>query len=307
MKHRNVVTAVASCVLAACLAGAVLTVTQLDRFRYDTAFSDSLYIPSPQVVKRLSLGYGGLLADIYWTRVVQYFGGLHHEKSMSYTLLDPLLQITTTLDPKLTVAYEFGATFLAQKPPEGAGDPDAAIRLVRKGIQANPNQWRLYYNLGYILYIEKKDYKEAARVFEEGSHVPNAHPWLKIMAAIMAQHGGEIGVSRFLWEHIYQSAEDKSIKDNALNHLVALQVDEQVDYLNALIREYHQNTGKVPASWFEMISAGYMEKVPVDPTGKPYQLMSAGRVEVRDPDSLPFITKGLPAGAAPEIAPGVLQ
>ena len=30
---------------------------------------------SPKAVKRLSLGYDGLLADIYWTRAVQYFGG----------------------------------------------------------------------------------------------------------------------------------------------------------------------------------------------------------------------------------------
>ena len=27
----------------------------------------------------MSLGYDGLLADIYWTRAVQYFGGKHHD------------------------------------------------------------------------------------------------------------------------------------------------------------------------------------------------------------------------------------
>jgi hypothetical protein len=55
-----------------------------------------LYLSSPKVLKRASLGYDGLLADIYWTRAVQYFGFRHHNfASDSYNLLAPLLEITT--------------------------------------------------------------------------------------------------------------------------------------------------------------------------------------------------------------------
>ena len=46
----------------------------------DTVLQEMLYIPSPKIVKRLSLGYSGLLADVYWTRVVQYFGAKHQAK-----------------------------------------------------------------------------------------------------------------------------------------------------------------------------------------------------------------------------------
>jgi len=296
MNSRRAITLLGTAVLLASMAGAVLMVRRLDDLRLGATARDVLYIPSPMIVKRLSLGYGGLLADIYWTRVVQYFGGKHHERSMEYKLLDPLLDITTTLDPQLVPAYEFGAVFLAQKPPEGAGDPDRAAALVEKGIRANPRSWRLYYNLGYIEYIERKDYVAAARAFERGSQVPGAHPWMKIMAAIMAQHGGEIGTARFLWQHIYESTEDENIKENAVKHLVALQVDEAVPYLEALVRQYHENTGKQAADWFEMISAGYLKGVPADPLGKPFKLLPGGRVEVQDLDSLPFITQGLPPG-----------
>ena len=34
----------------------------------------------------MSLGYDGLLADIYWTRAVQYFGSKHHEGSHSISI-----------------------------------------------------------------------------------------------------------------------------------------------------------------------------------------------------------------------------
>ena len=64
-------------------------------------------------MKRLSLGYDGLLADIYWTRAVQYFGTRHQQqRAQLQSLLAPLLEITTTLDPQLLVAYQFGANFL---------------------------------------------------------------------------------------------------------------------------------------------------------------------------------------------------
>ena len=36
---------------------------------------EALYWPSGKVLKALSLGHYGLIADIYWMRAVQYYGG----------------------------------------------------------------------------------------------------------------------------------------------------------------------------------------------------------------------------------------
>lgn len=80
-----------------------------------------LYLPSGKFLRKVSLGYEGLLADIYWTRAVQYFGGKRLAQSSEFKLLGPLLQITTDLDPHLIIAYHFGSIFLADKPLRGAG------------------------------------------------------------------------------------------------------------------------------------------------------------------------------------------
>ena len=61
------------------------------------------------------------------------------------------------------------------------------------GIEHNPDNWHLYYDLGFVYYTELKDYKSAAAVFEKGSNLPNAHPYMKIMAAQMAAHAGRPG------------------------------------------------------------------------------------------------------------------
>ena len=299
MSSQQKVTTTAALVLAVCLGGAAGVVHKLDELQSDATLQETLYIPSPAVLKRMSLGYTGLLADVYWTRVVQYFGGHHHEGAMEYKLLAPLLDITTTLDPNLVVAYEFGAVFLAQKPPEGAGDPNAAVRLVERGIRENPSAWRLYYQLGFIQYIERHDYKAAAEAFERGSQVPGAHPWMKIMAATMAEHGGDPNTAKLLWTKIYESSEDKMIKANALKRLRALKVNDDVRILDQLVRAYQQRTGLLPQSWNELIAAGYIRGTPVDPSGTPYRLSAGGEVEVQHPEDFPFLNEGMSSGAQP--------
>lgn len=294
-------TVVTSVLLVVMLAGTVLTLGRLDRLRTKAGLQEVLYFSSPKVLKRLSLGYQGLMADIYWTRAVQYFGSKHRQGAEEYKLLAPLLEITTSLDPHLVVAYQFGANFLSAKPPNGAGMPERAVELVESGIRANPQEWRLYYNLGFIYYLELHDYGKAAEAFDRGSKIPNAHPFLKVMAANMAQHAGETEMARMLWITTFESTQDRQIKFNAVAHLRALRVDDDVSGLEKLVDQYRQKTGHWPASFAELISADMLEGIPADPTGRAYRLMPDGHIEVRSPEELPFITKGVPPGYKPGV------
>lgn len=292
MTVRARVTAISVAVLSLSLAASVLVLRGIDRVRSDATLEETLYIPSPKVVKKLSFGYDGLMADIYWTRVVQYFGALHHERSKRYTLLYPLLDISTTLDPHLLPAYQFGAIFLSQQPPEGAGQPERAIEVVNRGIDANPKEWRLYYNLGFI-YYDQKDYANAARAFERGSNVPGANRYLKILQAAMTDKAGSSDTARLLWRQIYETSDDLAIRSGALAHLIALQIDEDIVVASKLVADYQNRTGHLPANFQEMVAAGWLRQVPSDPTGDPYRLLPNGRVEVHSPK--PFVHYGLPA------------
>jgi hypothetical protein len=296
MKPSHKVTLVAGTLLVLCMAASALLLRQVDRMRSGATLQEVLYISSPQALKRLSLGYDGLLADIYWTRAVQYFGSKHFAGSQHYDLLAPMLEITTALDPHLTVAYEFGANFLAPKPPNGAGMPERAVGLTEFGIRNNPDDWRLYYDLGFIYYMELKDYAHAADAFARGSQVPGAHPFLRVMAAQMAQHGGELRMAQMMWSTTYQSTEDRDVRANAATHLRALQVEQDVTNLEDSVAAYRAQTGHLPNSFADLQAAGLLHEIPVDPFGHTYKLTNDGRVEVRTPDDFPFLTKGLPPG-----------
>ncbi len=239
--------------------------------------AEILYIPSGSILRRASLGHEGLLADIYWTRAVQYFGRKRLAREARYDLLGQLLRITTTLDPHLLIAYRFGAIFLAEKPPTGAGQPEEALQLIRRGIAANPDYWRLWQDLGFIYYWELKDYRMAARIFRVGSERPGAAVWMKVMAAKIAAEGGEAGTSRLLWQEIYRQAGNDDIRRSALDHLAALDAQQAIDGLNKLLARYRAPQGREARSFRELVQAGLLPGIPVDPSGVPYALGPDGR------------------------------
>src|SRR5881396_1431987 len=101
-RSRRITTGIASALLIVMGAGSVLLLRRVDQLRTGATLEEVLYVSSPKLLKRASLGYNGLLADIYWTRAVQYYGGKHVTAgAKDYRLLYPLLEITTELDPKL--------------------------------------------------------------------------------------------------------------------------------------------------------------------------------------------------------------
>lgn len=299
MTSRQRTTFCAASILLFSMISSVLLIHHVDEIRPREIVDDTLYIASPKLLKRASLGFNGLMACIYWTRAVQYFGHRHLLRSKSFNELAPLLEITTALDPQMMPPYQFGSTFLAPKPPNGAGDPQRAIRLMQYGIQNNPDNWRLYYDLGFIYYTELKDFSNAADAFERGSRVPDAHPFLKVLAANTAQHAEEYATARLLWSAAYQNSHDESIRRNAIEHLRAIQVEEDVTNLQNAVTRFVQANRRIPTSLWEVASAEHLAGIPVDPDGIPYELSIDGQVLVANPDEFPFITKGTPAGYKP--------
>ena len=286
----------AAALLLLCFTGSAVMLRRVEKVRSGATLREVLFISSPRAAKRLSLGYDGLMADIYWTRAVQYFGSHHAQGADEYKLLAPLLEITTALDPHLTIAYEFGSTFLSTRPPNGAGMPEEAVKLAEYGIKNNPDDWHLYYNLGFIYYLELKDYKSAADAFRQGSKLPHTHPWLKILAARMSEHAGDLETARMMWSAAYQTSADQQVKANAAAHLRALDVDQTVPILEGLVDKYRKAIGYIPGNFADLLRSGMISQIPRDPTGRPYQIMPDGSVEVSQPDDLPFIEKGVPPG-----------
>lgn len=241
---------------------------------------DEVLVRSGKTMKILSLEYAPLMADIYWTRVVQYYGSKDERREKNLDGLWPLLDLATTLDPNLIPAYRFGSTFLAEARPVGAGRPDLAVELIQRGIHENPDYWRLYQDLGNTYYFMLHDYQKASDAFLQGSKNPTAAPWMKIMAARIVERGDTRQTSRFLWSEIYQSTQDPTIKENAKVHLLLLKADDDKEQLNSLLGEFAKKMGHPAESIRDLVQAGMLQRLPADPEGFPYTLSKSGQAEL---------------------------
>ena len=263
--------------------------------------SEGYMLQSPETIKKLSLGYDGLLGDIYWTRAVQYYGSKAGQPNPDFHLLWPLLDVATTLDPKLEVAYHFGAIFLSETGNIGAGRTDLAIQLVKKGIAANPDMWQLGTDLGFLYYWRMKDYPDAAAAYLQTSQIPNSPPWIKMMAARVAQTGGSIDTSQMIWSQILDSTQDAEVKKRAYRELLGLRARKDMEQLDELAETYKQRFGRYPTSEQEMRAGGLLPGIPADPDGFPYEFGPDGKAKLNSKTTfeIPAEPKVFSAPSAP--------
>jgi hypothetical protein len=254
---------------------------------------DSLYMTSGPALRRMTVGYSALAADLYWIRAIQYYGGVKlrlqkeglrttgpdGQPPQDYQLLYPLLDLTTTLDPSFNIAYRFGAIFLAEAYPGGAGRPDLAIALLQKGLAARPDKWEYMQDIGFVHYWWRHDYAAAAEWFDRASRVEGAPWFLRSLAATTLAEGGDRQSSRTMWQAIRESAEVDWLRSDAERRLMQLDAADFIDQLQVAVVRARQS-GVAAGSWQDLVRAGVLRGIPVDPTGTPLELDPSGVVQL---------------------------
>ena len=246
-----------------------------------------LYVRSPEFARRAALSFDALVADAYWIRAVQHYGRtkLTQDGTKQYDLLYPLLDLTTSLDPYFDVAYRFGAVFLAEPFPAGPGRVDQALELLEKGLRAQPNNWELAQDIGFVHYWWMQDYATAADWFTRAGDLPGAPNWLKPLAAVTLAQGGNRVSSRVLWTQVMQNADAEWLREQGRFRLRQLDAMDAIALLEQAIEQYRVRTGTRPTSWADLMRAGVLTREPVDSSDHPFRLdPESGRVLLA-PDS----------------------
>lgn len=233
-----------------------------------------LWLQDADTVRKAALGFDTLIADLYWIRVVVYFGRqrLSQDPAKNYDLLYPYLDFVTTLDARFKSAYRFGAIFLTEPHPGGPDRPDLAIKLLERGIERSPERWEYPHDIGFVHFWAHRDYTEAARWFQRAAEIPGAPIWLRSTAAAMLAQGGDRQSARQLWRHMQETADTDWIRRSAAIHLAQYDAMDAIDQLNEVLWRYEARTGRFPRDWRELIRAGVLRGIPVDPLGTPYEI-----------------------------------
>lgn len=284
--------------IVAGIAGVVSMARWLDAHRpaSDVKLEEEKLYLAGQTVRRLSLGFNGLVADWYWMRALQYVGSkvlnipkhlqLDNLGQLDLRLLAPLLDTATTLDPQFMEPYQYAAIVLPEV------DMQEAIRITKKGIAANPGAWRLYQHLGYI-YWQQGNFQVAGETYGQGAKLPGAPRWMEAMKARMATEGGSRDLAREIYTRMYEESGDSKVKEMAERRLMQLDSLDQREAIRRILTLHQSKAGRCPSSWREiepvlrslrlpMDSTG----APLDPAGTPYVLVNGNCDVDIDPKSL---------------------
>lgn len=222
------------------------------------------------VVRAFSLGFSDVLADLYWLRAVQYYGRQKlADAPTGYADLSPLLETAAELDPRFEIVYRYGAVFLSEPLPVGAGRPEDGVAFLKKGADRNPENWRLRQDEGLFTALFLDDAETASKILLQGSEIPGAAPWLKPLAAQVLAQGGALESSLQLWQIIRDQAEPGQLRENAAQQLDVTRNRIVARDLQIAVRAYQESTGDTSSTLSELRARGVIG-VTHDLAGTPF-------------------------------------
>ncbi len=222
-------------------------------------------LPDGNVLRVLSLGYERAVADLFWIRTVYYVGD-EHASSAKWPGAERLAQLVTDIDPHFDSAYVVMASVLAGL----RRDPDAAIRLLEKGV-ANSDYWRIQFLLGFQYFMEKGDYAAGAKQLERAFALGGPQ-YLQFLISRLYSHGGDPSTAMQFIAARLQNEEAPELREQLQKRYADIWINRDLGLIDTAIESFRARTSRTPKSIAELVDAGLLATTPRDPKGGAYSL-----------------------------------
>jgi hypothetical protein len=224
-----------------------LAQARIDHSR-DAGFDDELlYLPNKKLLNHFTAGLDGVIADLLWLRCIQYTSKeFREERKLRW--LEHMCDVITDLDPYYVAVYRHGGIFLAAL----KADDDASLRLLKKGMRANPTAWELPYEAAMVYLLNRRDQKgaqEAGAMYLRISDATGTAPGHVHQFALNLQRmHGLFDVERGLWQDRLEHSEDANVREMAARQLKLLDYRETVSQLDEACQAWAETHGEAPPS-----------------------------------------------------------
>ena len=159
--------------------------------------------PFPAEVSRpFSFGLRAVVADLAMIEAIQVYGGIKGQRSLEAGLpddrrLNRLLTYATDLDERYRGAYRFAGNAMPHATTDGkAAGVTGAIQLLDKGTRHRPDDWQLFFQLGFLSSYYLGDSVTAAQAMHQASLREGAPAYLGLLASRLAADAGDLEAAR---------------------------------------------------------------------------------------------------------------
>ncbi len=224
-----------------------------------------MYLPEGRVLRVASLGNRNFLADLVWLRTIQYYGE-QRLTTRNYDQAERLFQEIYDLDPNIKGATRFGALVLSQD----AGNPKGAIAMLQRAAENDPEAWEYPFDQGFIYQTILRDFRAAGAAYRRAAELPDSPDLASRLAGASYVRLGDRKSAREIWEAILEGAENDMTRQLAERNLKNLAMEETEDALGAAVRQFKSERGRLPENWEELLRAGSISAMPLEPWGGAY-------------------------------------
>jgi len=198
-----------------------------------------LFVPRPEIARATALGFDAVLADYYWLQAVQVVGSEMLPESRSH-LLARLIDVVTTLDPRVDHPYRFAAVWLT-------ADEESvrkANKLLERGIEHHPDEWRNRFYLGFNQFFYLDERAAAAETLEGAIALPGAPLYLRRLVARLKAERGGLDVAEAFLRQLLHDAPDPYARAEYEKALDEVHVERLARRLDAARIEYVKRNGR---------------------------------------------------------------
>lgn len=240
----------------------------------DKTISHFNMLPSG-IAKAITLEFSGIISDHLMLKTLTYMGEriIKNEKHTSgewQIIYQALVQITN-LDPRFFDAYLVAAMTL----PWDAGMVKETNTLLEKAGTVLTDDYRPYFFLWYNYLNFLNDQERAGYYLEKAARKPGAPVYFKTLAARMKLFAGKTYAGIIFLQEMIQQTNDPA----QLQYLkIRLQALQKIGFLEQKINLFKERYQTAPHNLQELIEKGLMSKIPKDPYGGKFYIMTDGRV-----------------------------
>lgn len=224
-----------------------------------------LYLPNGKYLKIASLGQAPLVADLIYLWAIQYYANLEQEDRFRY-VEHVFGNVIAELDPHYVDPYWIGGLILTVE----VKDLEAGLRLLDLGFERNPDRWILPYLAGWECYYAGR-IELSADYFKRASEVPGAPAVVRRMRAGLLSRRSEPREALRLWVEVRDDPQsDVESVTVAKRQIRVLKRQADLGELQAAVDRFRNENGRNPRGLDELRLKSYIDRVPSDPSGRPY-------------------------------------
>ncbi len=231
-------------------------------------------IPS-KIIGPVSLEFKGLFSDLLLFKFMTFIGGKVAEKvkitAEQWENIVAALDTITDLDPYFWDAYLFAEVFLAWD----ARRFEDANRLLLKGTRYIPENYRIFYYLGFNHFYFLKDNEKGMQYLMEAARRPGCSSYVAKLAARLAAYSFKHRDGIEFLKDMLKNTRDKATYDQFKMRIKTLEI---MEYLEQKSTEFHKSYEKYPETLNDLVQTDLIPNIPEDPYGGKFTIMTNGRV-----------------------------